>query len=94
MTKVFLEKIMIDRNGLSTVAIRKQEEQRKRQQQRIDYALSKMPINSTKVANDEVNLTQKHYKSMSDALAEVRKNKTTHQDTTQVVRPNSSGFHK
>ena len=86
--------MMIDRNVLSTVAIRKQEEQRKRQQQRIDYALSKMPVNATKVATDEVSFTQKHYKSMSDALAEVRKNKTTHQDTTQVVRPNSSGFHK
>ena len=86
--------MMIDRNGLSTVAIRKQEEQRKRQQQRIDYALSKMPVNATKVATDEVSFTQKHYKSMSDALAEVRKNTSTHQDTTQVVRPNSSGFHK
>ena len=85
---------MIERNGLSTVAIRKQEEQRKRQQQRIDYTLSKMPVNATKVATDEVSFTQKHYKSMSDALAEVRKNNSTHQDTTQVVRPNSSGFHK
>ena len=85
---------MIDRNGLSTVAVRKQEEQRKRQQQRIDYALSKMPGTATKVATDEVSFTQKHYKSMSDALAEVRKNTSTHQDTTQVIRPNSSGFHK
>ena len=53
-----------------------------------------MPENATTVATDEVSFTQKHYKSMSDALAEVRKNKSTHQDTTQIVRPNSSGFHK
>ena len=85
---------MIDRNGLSPVAIRQQEEERKRKQQRIDFALRNMPENATTVATDEVSFTKKHYQSMSDALAQVRKDNSTHQDTTQVVRPNSSGFYK
>ena len=72
---------MIDRNGLSTVAIKKQEEQRKRQQQRIDYALSNMPGNATKVATDEVSFTNKHYSSMNDALKKVRENKTSIPDS-------------
>ena len=40
---------MIDRNGLSSFAVRKQEEERKRQQQRIDFALSNIPAVATQV---------------------------------------------
>ena len=82
---------MIDRNGLSSLAVRKQEEERKRRQQRIDFALRNEPNNSTSVANDTVTFQKKHYTSMSDALAEVRKSTVTHEDTSQVIRPNSRG---
>ena len=68
---------MIDRNGLSPVAIRQQEEERKRKQQRIDFALRNMPGNATTVATDEVSFTNKHYSSMNDALKKVRENKTS-----------------
>ena len=68
---------MIDRNGLSSLAVRQQEEERKRRQQRIDFALRNEPNNSTSVAKDTVTFQKKHYTSMSDALNEVRKNKST-----------------
>ena len=34
---------MIERNGLSSFAVRKQEEERQRKQQRIDFALKNIP---------------------------------------------------
>ena len=48
---------------------------------------------SNKTAADEVSFQKKHLTSMSDALKEVRKSKVTHEDTTQVTRPNSKGFY-
>lgn len=82
---------MIDRNGLSPVAVRQQEEERRRRQQRLDFVLKNEPNSSTKVASDTVTFQKKHYTSMSDALAEVRKSTVTHEDTSQVIRPNSRG---
>lgn len=82
---------MIDRNGLSSLAVRQQEEERKRRQQRIDFALRNEPNTSTSVASNTVTFQKKHYSSMSDALAEVRKSTVTHEDTSQVIRPNSRG---
>ena len=83
---------MIERNGLSAFAVRKQQEERNRKQQRIDHALKNIPEVATQVASHEVSYKKQHYKSMSDALKEVRKSKVTHEDTTQVTRPNSWGL--
>ena len=83
---------MIERNGLSSFAVRKQEEERQRKQQRIDFALKSIPEFATQVASNEVSYKKQHYQSMSDALKEVRKSKVTHEDTTQVTRPNSRGL--
>ena len=80
-------------NGLSAYAVRKKEKEKRLEQQLIDYLFGKnLPTTETRVASDEVSYTQKHYQSMTDALAEVRKSKITHEDTTQVTRPNSRGF--
>ena len=38
---------MIERNGLSSFAVRKQEEEQQRKQQRIDFALNNIPAVST-----------------------------------------------
>ena len=83
---------MIERNGLSAVAVRKQQEELNRKQQRIDHALKNIPEVATQVASHEVSFTKKHYQSMNDALAEVRKSNITHEDTTQIIRPNSRGL--
>ena len=83
---------MIERNGLSSFAVRKQEEERQRKQQRIDFALKSIPEVATQVASHEVSYKKQHYQSMSDALKEVRKSNVTHADTTQVTRPNSKGL--
>ena len=40
---------MIDRNGLSSFAVRKPEEEQQRKQQRIDFALNNIPAVSTQV---------------------------------------------
>ena len=80
-------------NGLSAVAVRRQEQERRRKQQRIDYEMRKQGSSNT-LANDSVTFQQKHYSSMTDALKEVRKSNVTHEDTTQVTRPNSKGLHQ
>ena len=73
---------------------RQKEEERKRKQQRIDFAMRNEPNSSTTVASDTVTFQKKHYHSMEDALKEVRKSSATIPDTTQVTRPNSKGFHQ
>ena len=83
---------MIDRNGLSSFAVRRQEEERQRKQQRIDFALKSIPEVATQVASHEVSFTKKHYQSMTDALTEVRKSNITHEDKTQIIRPNIRGL--
>ena len=70
------------------------EEERLRRQHRIDFALRNEPNHTTQVASDTVTFQKKHYQSMSDILAEVRKSDVTIPDSTQVTRPNSKGFHK
>ena len=71
-----------------------QEIERKRKQKRAEYLQQTMPNTSTSIANDTVTFQHKHYSSMADALKEVRKNPVTHEDTTQVTRPNSKGLHR
>ena len=71
-----------------------QEIERKRKQKRAEYLEQTMPNTSTSIANDTVTFQHKHYSSMADALNEVRKNPVTHEDTTQVTRPNSKGLHR
>ena len=76
------------------ISQREKELEKKRAAQRVAFALRNEPNTSTAVASETVAFQQKHYSSMSDALAEVRKSKVTHADTTQVTRPNSKGFNQ
>ena len=71
-----------------------QEVERKRKEQRINFALRNQPNNSSSIAKDSVTFQQNHYSSMEDALKQVRKGSVTHEDTTQVVRPESKGLHR
>ena len=72
---------------------RQREEEKIRQQQRIDFALRNKPNNSTSVASDTITFTKKHKQSMSNALAEVRKNETTIPDGLHIRPENHKGFY-
>ena len=73
---------------------REKEKQRKIREQKLDLSLKTFQDNATKVASDNITYNQKHKQSMMDALNKVRESNVTHEDTTQVTRPNSSGFHR
>lgn len=73
------------------ISKREKELEKKRAAERIAFAMRNEPNTTTQVASDSVTFQKQHYASMTDALAEVRKSKITHADTSQVVRPNSKG---
>lgn len=73
---------------------REKEIERQRKEQRIQFALTNEPNTSTSIAKDSVTFQQNHYSSMEDALKQVRKSSVTHEDTTQVTRPESKGLHR
>jgi len=72
---------------------RQKDEENKRNEQKMDFGSMNF-TNHTKVASNNITYNQKHQQSMTDALAKVRESKVTHEDTTQIIRPNTSGFHK
>ena len=72
---------------------RKQDEERLRKQQRIDYAMKTIPSSSTQVANDNITYKKGHAKSMMDALKEVRRSKHTIPDGLHMRPENHKGFY-
>ena len=70
------------------ISLKKREEEKKRQEQRIQFAMRQgtQPNNTT--ASDSVTFQNAHHTLMVDALKEVRKNKSTIPDGL-YIRPDN-----
>ena len=73
---------------------RQRQIEKERLEQRKQYNLQNVPNTSTNVASNSVTFQQKHLRSMSDALKEVRKNKSTIPDGHYLRPDNHKGFYE
>ena len=72
--------------------LRKHLEKQKQEQQRLEF-LKQQTNQTTEVASSKITFQTRHQKSMSDALKEVRTNKSTHKDGLHMRPENHKGFY-